>query len=70
MNAQNITSYNKIVKATLFAHILQDRNLPVRSLGIYTHFNDIVFYAPSERICTGRVNTAMNAANMKFTQAR
>jgi hypothetical protein len=33
-----------------FADIfLQDGDLPVRSLGVYTHFNDIVFYAPSER---------------------
>jgi hypothetical protein len=31
----------------LFADILQDWYLPVRSVGVYTHFNDIVFYAPS-----------------------
>jgi hypothetical protein len=23
---------------------LQDGDLPVRSIGVYTHFNDIVFY--------------------------
>jgi hypothetical protein len=29
-----------------FADILQDGDLPVRSIGVYTHFNNIVFYAP------------------------
>jgi hypothetical protein len=38
-----------------FADILQDWDLPAHSLGVYTHFNDIVFYAPSERIRTERV---------------
>jgi hypothetical protein len=42
-----------------FADILQDGDLPVRSLGVYTHFNDIVFYAPSERIRTERGNPTL-----------
>jgi hypothetical protein len=29
-----------------FADILQVRDLPVHSVGVYTHFNDIVLYAP------------------------
>jgi hypothetical protein len=40
-----------------FADILQDGNLPVRSVGVYMHFNDIVFYAPSEHTRTERVNS-------------
>jgi hypothetical protein len=40
-----------------FADILQDRDLPVRSVGVYMHFKDIIFYAWRERICTERVNT-------------
>jgi hypothetical protein len=56
MNAQNTSSYNKIVwMAILFADILQDGDLPVRSVGVYIHFNHIVFYAPSERIRSERV---------------
>jgi hypothetical protein len=35
-----------------FADILQDRDFRVRSVGVYTHLNNIVFYAPSERIRT------------------
>jgi hypothetical protein len=35
-----------------FADILQDEDLPVSSVGVYMHFNDIIFYAPSEHICT------------------
>jgi hypothetical protein len=55
MNAQNISSCNKIVLMAIpFADILQDGDLPVCSLGAYMHFNDIVFYAPSERILTER----------------
>jgi hypothetical protein len=38
-----------------FTDILQDGDLPVRSLGVYTHFSDIVVYAPRERIRTERV---------------
>jgi hypothetical protein len=54
--ADKTSSYNKIVLMAMpFADILQDRDLPVRSVGVYTHFNDIVFYAPSERIHTERV---------------
>jgi hypothetical protein len=30
-----------------FADILQDRDLPVHSVGVNMHFNDIVFYALS-----------------------
>jgi hypothetical protein len=46
-----MSSYNKIVwMAIPFAVILQDGDLPVHSLGVYMHFNGIVFYAPSERI--------------------
>jgi hypothetical protein len=33
-----------------FANIIQDGNFPVmtvRCVGVYAHFNDIVFYAPS-----------------------
>jgi hypothetical protein len=29
-----------------FADSLQDGDFPVRSVGVYTYFNDIVFYAP------------------------
>jgi hypothetical protein len=39
-----------------FANILQDEDLPVHSVGVYTHFNNIVFYVPSERMRTERVN--------------
>jgi hypothetical protein len=46
-----------------FADISQDGDLPVRSLGLYTHFNDIVFYAPSERIRTARVNNSSKRPN-------
>jgi hypothetical protein len=49
-------SYNKIVQMAIpFTDILQDGDLPVRSVGVYTHFNDIVFYALSECIRTERV---------------
>jgi hypothetical protein len=56
MNAQDTSSYNKIVKMAIpFTDILQDGDLPVRSVGVDTHFNDIIFYAPSERMRTERV---------------
>jgi hypothetical protein len=43
-----------------FADILQTgADFPVRCVGVYTHFNDIVFYTPSERICTERVNAPL-----------
>jgi hypothetical protein len=44
-----------------FADILQDRDFPVRSVGVYTHFSDIVFYTPSERIRTEKVKADMNS---------
>jgi hypothetical protein len=51
MNAQNTSSYNKIVQMALpFADVLQDGDFPVCSVGVYTHFNDIVFYAPSSAL--------------------
>jgi hypothetical protein len=31
--------------AIQFADILQDGDFPVRSVGVYTHFDNIVFYA-------------------------
>jgi hypothetical protein len=46
------------------ADILQDRDFPVLSVGVYTHFNDIVFYAPSERIRTERVNKLLQAESV------
>jgi hypothetical protein len=53
MNAQNTSSF------TIKLYIWQYRSLIFYKTGIsqcvYTHFNDIVFYAPSERICTERV---------------
>jgi hypothetical protein len=50
-----------------FADILQDGDFPVRSVGAYTHFNDIVVYAPSERISTERVKCVkyLNGGKMK-----
>jgi hypothetical protein len=63
MNTQNTSSYNKIISMAIpFADILQDGDLPVRSLGVYTHFNDIVFYAPSERMRTERVKERLHHA--------
>jgi hypothetical protein len=38
-----------------FADILQDQDLPVRSVGMYTHINNIIIYDPSEHIRTERV---------------
>jgi hypothetical protein len=39
-----MSSYNKIVQMAIpFADILEDGDFPIRYVGVYKHFNNIVF---------------------------
>jgi hypothetical protein len=51
-----------------FADILQDGDFPVRCEGVYTHFNDIAFYAPSVYALKG-LTVTLKLAMLQFLGA-